>query len=90
MSSTLSREAANQSQSGIKKVRPGVYELLPAALVNPEIGSSHRVGARVCGLIPRLKCSDELTVLTEGILCSSSVYGRHELHQHFETRGWYR
>lgn len=63
MSSTLSREAANHPQSAIKKVRPGVYELLPAALVNQEIGESHCLGVRIHRLIPRLKCADELNVL---------------------------
>ena len=67
MSSTLSREAANHPQSAIMKVRPGVYELLPAALVNQEIGESHCLGVRVQRLIPRLKCFDELNVLRRAL-----------------------
>ena len=63
MSSTLSREAAKHPQSDIKKVRPGVYELLPGASISPEIGDSHCLGARVHALLGKLTCVNELAIL---------------------------
>lgn len=63
MSRTLSGLVADQSQSVIKRVRPGVYELLPTPLVIPEEGKSHDIGARVQGLVQRLGCADDVAAL---------------------------
>ena len=62
MSSTLSREAAHP-RSAIKKVRPGVYELLPGVSVNREIGTYRNLGARIHALVDRLRCTNQLSVL---------------------------
>lgn len=81
MSTTLSREAANYPQSAIKKVRRGVYELLPRALANTEIGDFRCLGGRVNRLISELRCNNEITVLRRALhilrQCMSISYPSH-------------
>ena len=62
MSSTLSREAAHP-QSVIRKVRPGVYEILSSVSADTQICSYRCLGTRVHALVDRLGCNNELHVL---------------------------
>ena len=66
MSSTLSREAAHP-RSGIRKVRPGVYEILSSVSVNTQTCNYRCLGARVHALIGRLRCNNELLVLRRAL-----------------------
>lgn len=62
MSSTLSREAAHP-RSVIRKVRPGVYEILSSVSADVQVCKYKCLGTRVHALTDRLRCTNELLVL---------------------------